>query len=195
LPLLFILMLSIHRHYARIAREVAVSGPIRLEPPGKMIAVIPIDYLNVLAEKALQTAYGLSKEIHILHIQEEQSDRDFSSEWRVDVQPSIDRGGLPEPKLVILKSRYRKVITPILNYIWQLEGQNPETVIAVLVPQLIESRWYYGLLHNRRADILKSVLLLKGRNRILIVNVPWNLEKELPPSFFDRKELRDRFRA
>jgi amino acid transporter len=195
LPLLFILMLSIHRHYARIAREVAVSGPIRLEPPGKMIAVVPIDYLNVLAEKALQTAYGLSKDIHILHIQEEQSDRDFSSEWRVDVQPSIDCGGLPEPKLVILKSRYRKVITPILNYIWQLEGQNPETVIAVLVPQLIESRWYYGLLHNRRADILKSVLLLKGRNRILIINVPWNLEKELPPSFFDRKELRDRFRA
>ncbi len=195
LPLLFILMLSIHRHYARIAREVAVSGPIRLEQPGKMIAVVPIDYLNVLAEKALQTAYGLSKDIHVLHIQEEQSDRDFSSEWCVDVQPSIDRAKLPEPKLVILKSPYRKVITPILNYIWQLEGQNPETVIAVLVPQLIESRWYYGLLHNRRADILKTVLLLKGRNRILIVNVPWNLEKELPVNFFDRKELRDRFRA
>jgi amino acid transporter len=195
LPLLFILMLSIHRHYARIAREVAVSGPIRLEQPGKMIAVVPIDYLNVLAEKALQTAYGISKEIHILHIQEEQSDRDFSSEWRIDVQPSIDRAGLPEPKLVILKSPYRKVITPILNYIWQLEGQNPETVIAVLVPQLIESRWYYGLLHNRRADILKTVLLLQGRNRILIVNVPWNLEKELPANFFDRKELRDPFRA
>ena len=195
LPLLFILMLSIHRHYARIAREVAVSGPIRLEQPGKMIAVVPIDYLNVLAEKALQTAYGLSKDIHVLHIQEEQSDRDFSSEWCVDVQPSIDRAKLPEPKLVILKSPYRKVITPILNYIWQLEGQNPEAVIAVLVPQLIESRWYYGLLHNRRADILKTVLLLKGRNRILIVNVPWNLEKELPVNFFDRKELRDRFRA
>jgi amino acid transporter len=195
LPVLFILMLSIHRHYARIAREVAVSGPIRLEQPGKMMAVVPIDYLNVLAEKALQTAYGISKEIHILHIQEEQSDRDFSAEWRADVQPSIDRAGLPEPKLVILKSPYRKVITPILNYIWQLEGQNPETVIAVLVPQLIESRWYYGLLHNRRADILKTVLLLQGRNRILIVNVPWNLEKELPANFFDRKELRDPFRS
>jgi amino acid transporter len=195
LPLLFILMLSIHRHYTRIVREVAVSGPIRLEKPGKMIAVVPIDYLNVLAQKAIQTAYGLCKEVHILHVQEEQSDRDFSNEWRIDVQPSIECAGLAAPKLVILKSRYRKVITPILNYIWQLEGQNPETVIAVLIPQLVESRWYYGPLHNRRADILKTVLLLKGRNRILIVNVPWNLEKELPDSFFDRKELRDRFRA
>jgi amino acid transporter len=195
MPLLFILMLSINRHYTRIGREVAVSGPIRLERPSKMIAVVPIDYLNVLAEKALQIAYGLSQNIHIVHVQEEHSGRDFSSEWRLDVQPSIDRSGLPEPNLVILKSPYRKVITPILNYIWQLEGKNPENVIAVLVPQLIESRWYYSLLHNRRADILKTVLLLQGRNRILIVNVPWNLEKELPAKVADRKELRDRFRA
>jgi amino acid transporter len=195
LPLLFALMLSIHHHYKRIAREVAVSGPIRLERPNKMIAVVPIDYLNVLAEKALQIAYGLSQDVHVLHIQEEQSDRDFSSEWHTDVQPSIDRTGLPEAKVIILKSPYRKVITPILNYIWQLEGKNPEKVIAVLVPQLIESRWYYGLLHNRRADILKTLLLLKGRNRILIVNVPWNLEKELPTEVAGRRELRDRFRA
>jgi amino acid transporter len=195
LPLLFILMLSIHRHYTRIGREVAVSGPIRLERPRKMIAVVPIDYLNVLAEKAIQIAYGLSQDVHIVHIQEEQSPRDFSSEWRVDVQPSIERARLPEPNLVILKSPYRKVITPILNYIWQLEGKNPESVIAVLVPQLIESRWYYSLLHNRRADVLKTVLLLKGRNRILIINVPWNLEKGLPAKVADRKELRDLFRA
>ena len=195
LPLLFILMLSIHHHYTKIGREVAVSGPIRLEQPKKMIAVVPIDYLNMLAEKALQIAYGLSKEIHIVHVQEEQSARDFSSEWRVDVKPSIDHAGLPEPNLVILKSPYRKVITPILNFIWQLEGSNPESVIAVLVPQLIESRWYYGLLHNRRAEILKTLLLLNGRNRILIINVPWNLEKELPPKVFGRKELRDRVRV
>jgi hypothetical protein len=130
-----------------------------------------------------------------VHIQEEHSARDFSSEWRVDVQPSIERAKLTQPNLVILKSPYRQVITPILNYIWQLEGKNPENVIAVLVPQLVESRWYYNLLHNRRADILKTVLLLKGRNRILIINVPWNLEKELPAKVADRKELRDLFRA
>src|ERR1700736_36495 len=53
MPLLFILMLSINRHYTRSGREVAVSGPIRLERPREMIAVVPIEHLNVLAEKAL----------------------------------------------------------------------------------------------------------------------------------------------
>jgi amino acid transporter len=195
IPLLFILMLAINRHYLRIGREVAVSGPVRLQRPSEMIAVVPIEHLNALAEKALQIAYGLSENIHVVHIREEHSTRDFSNEWRLDVQPSIDREGLSEPNLVILTSPYRKVITPILNYIWQLEAKNPKNTIAVLVPQLVESRWYYGLLHNRRAAILKTVLLLKGRNRIVIVNVPWNLEKELPAKVADRKELRDWFRA
>jgi amino acid transporter len=195
IPLLFILMLAINRHYLRIGREVAVSGPVRLQRPSEMIAVVPIEHLNALAEKALQIAYGLSENIHVVHIREEHSTRDFSNEWRLDVQPSIDREGLSEPNLVILTSPYRKVITPILNYIWQLEAQNPKNTIAVLVPQLVESRWYYSLLHNRRAAILKTVLLLKGRNRIVIVNVPWNLEKELPSKVADRKELRDWFRA
>jgi hypothetical protein len=195
LPLLFILMLLIKRHYSRIAREVAVSGPIQLERPCEMIAVVPIEHLNILAEKALQVAYGLSQNVHILHIEEEHSDRDFSSEWRVDVQPSLERSGLPAPALVILKSPYRKVITPILNYIWQLEGKNPKNSIAVLIPQLVESRWYYSFLHNRRAAILRTVLLLKGRNRIVIINVPWNLEKELPTKIGERRALRDPFRA
>jgi amino acid transporter len=195
LPLLFILMLLIHRHYLRIAREVAVSGPVRLERPNEMIAVIPIEHLNMLAEKALQIAYGLSNNIHVVHIKEEHSDRDFSREWRIDVQPSLDRVGLSGANLVILKSPYRRVITPILNYIWELEAKNPQNMIAVLIPQLVESRWYYSLLHNRRAAILRTLLMLKGRNRILIINVPWNLEKELPAQFFSRKELRDLFRA
>ena len=90
LPLLFILMLSINRHYSRIAREVAVSGPIRLEQPREMIAVVPIDHLNILAEKALQVAYGLSQNIHVLHIQEEHSDRDFSQRMETR-RPAIHR--------------------------------------------------------------------------------------------------------
>jgi hypothetical protein len=61
--------LSINRHYSRIAREVAVSGPIQLERPCEMIAVVATEHLNILAEKALQVAYGLSENVHILHIE------------------------------------------------------------------------------------------------------------------------------
>jgi len=69
------------------------------------------------------------------------------------------------------------VISPILDYIWDLERENPGDTVAVLIPQLIETHWYYSFLHNQRATILRNILLLKGQNRIVIVNVPWKIEK------------------
>jgi hypothetical protein len=69
------------------------------------------------------------------------------------------------------------VVSPILDHIWKLERENPDETVVVLIPQLIEAHWCYSFLHNQRATILRNELLLKGENRILIVNVPWQIEK------------------
>jgi hypothetical protein len=84
---------------------------------------------------------------------------------------------LPLPHLEVIQSPFRRVVAPTLDYIWRLERDNPDRTIAVLIPQLIESHWYYSFLHNQRARILRTVLLLKGLNRIVIVNVPWHMQK------------------
>jgi hypothetical protein len=94
------------------------------------------------------------------------------------VTPALADAGLPEPDLVLLKSPYRRVISPVLNHIWQLEHDHPDRIIAVLIPQLIESRWYYSFLHNQKGAVLRTLLLLKGCNRIITVNVPWHLSRE-----------------
>ena len=176
LPGLYLFMLLIHRHYTKIGAELALTGPIEVVKPRPMIAVIPIMNLNVLAQKALQIAYSLADEISVVHIEREDSQRDFQSEWDKNVTPAIVQAKLPEPNLVILQSPYRHVVAPTLDYIWQLERDNPDRSIAVLLPQLIESHWYYSFLHNQRAAILRTVLLMKGMNRIVIVNVPWHIQ-------------------
>jgi hypothetical protein len=177
IPALYLLMYSIRHHYSEIAAELAVSERLRLQPPGGIIAVVPVDTLNALAHKALQVACGLSRRIHVIHVKYENDQRDFRSEWNRHVQSSIKQSGLPEPQLVVLESPYRKIISPILDYIWKLERENREDAIAVLIPQLIETHWYYSFLHNQRATILRSILLLKAENRILIVNIPWRIQK------------------
>jgi hypothetical protein len=48
-------------------------------------------------------------------------------------------------------------------------------LISVLVPELVERRWYYYLLHNQRATALKVLLYAKGNRRIIVINVPWYL--------------------
>ena len=58
----------------------------------------------------------------------------------------------------------------------KLEKDHPERHVAVLIPELVEDHWYNYLLHNQRAQWLKAILLLKGNERIITVNVPWYLE-------------------
>jgi amino acid transporter len=177
LPGLYLFMLLIHHHYEKIGEELALCGPIELKPPRPMIAVIPIMNLNSLAQKALQIAYSLSGEVSVVHIRRDGSHRDFCQEWEEQIQPAMSRVNLPLPHLEIVESPYRRVVAPTLDYIWRLERDNPDRTIAVLIPQLIESHWYYSFLHNQRAAILRTVLLMKGMNRIVIVNVPWHIEK------------------
>ena len=47
--------------------------------------------------------------------------------------------------------------------------------LAVILPELVQRRWYHQLLHNKRAAVLKAMLLMKGNARIVVINVPWYL--------------------
>ena len=179
LPLLFLIMQAIEWHYREVAEEIAISGPVPLREPSPLIAVVPLDHLNTVSARALQAAFAVTKKVHVVHVEHEDGDQDFAADWDKYVKPSIRKSRLPEPKVAVLKSPYRKVVAPTLNYIWNLERENPDSSIVVLIPQLVESHWYYSFLHNQRASILRTVLLLKGRNRILIMNVPWHLQCQL----------------
>jgi hypothetical protein len=41
--------------------------------------------------------------------------------------------------------------------------------------------WWDGMLHNRRSDLLKVILLMRGNRRIIVINIPWYLEKDIAP--------------
>ena len=85
------------------------------------------------------------------------------------------KAGLPVPELVLLKSPYRFVVRPIVDYALRLERENPGRHVAVLVPELVEKRWYYILLHDNRSSALKALLLVRGNDRITVINIPWYL--------------------
>lgn len=52
------------------------------------------------------------------------------------------------PELVIVDSPYRHVLGPILDYIRETRRQLPDRDIAVIIPELVESRWWHHVLHN-----------------------------------------------
>jgi hypothetical protein len=99
----------------------------------------------------------------------------LASRWSELVDEPARQAGLTPPPLVVLQSPYRFVIRPILSYVLELEKSDPTRQIAVLIPELVERRWYLNLLHNHRSAVLKTLLLFQGDQRITVINIPWYL--------------------
>ena len=95
--------------------------------------------------------------------------------WDERVLGPIKSANLAEPELVTLHSSFRLVIGPLIDYIFELEKQNPGRKIAVLLPELVVKHWWENLLHNQRVQLLKLILLLRGNQRLVVVNIPWYL--------------------
>ena len=92
----------------------------------------------------------------MVHIESGEDTDDFASRWHELVEIPAREAGMPVPELVILKSNYRFVIRPIVAYAVELERTNPDREVAVLLGELVENRWYYTLLHNNRAEVLRA---------------------------------------
>ncbi len=173
IPAIMIVMVAIRRHYRRVEAEVANPVPLDLSDLRAPLVVVPILSWNRISQKGLRFALTLSSEVQALHIDCEKDSGNFCQTWQRDVEEPAKRAGRVAPRLVVLPSPYRFVITPILDYILELERTNPGRQIAVLIPELVERHWYHYFLHNQRAEWLRALLLAKGNQRVFLVNVPW----------------------
>jgi amino acid transporter len=175
IPAIMILMIAVRRHYDREQAETAKPEPLELSGLRQPLVVVPILRWDKVAQKGLRYAFILSADVQGLHIDCGEGSKQLRANWSSFVEEPAKKAGLPIPKLVVLNSPYRFIINPILDYVLELEEKNPDREIAVLVPELVEQRWYHYLLHNQRAAWLKALLLLKGNQRIIVIDVPWYL--------------------
>jgi amino acid transporter len=169
-------MLWVRRHYDAVALEIQLSAPLQIEHLGPPIVIVPIQSWTSMSQRAMQFALTLSPEIHALHVGAEEETNALRDDWnRLVAEPVAQAGGTP-PTLVNLSSPFRLIIKPILDYVQQMELDNPGRQIAVIVPELVERHWYHYPLHNQRAELLKALLLVKGSRNIVLINVPWYID-------------------
>ena len=175
-PMLIAMMLSIKRHYDSVAVEVEEPCPLHttnLEPP---IVVIPMARWNKIAEKALRFGMTLSPMLKVVHVDSDDEDADAVDRmWQDMVISPLRAANLPEPELITVKSSYRTILSPVMDVVLRLEEQYPHVKIAVILPELVVRHWWEYFLHNQRVQILKLLLLVKGKQRIVVVNIPWYL--------------------
>ena len=95
--------------------------------------------------------------------------------WEENVLGPFAKRVCPSRELITLHSTFRLIIAPLMDYILELEQQNPDRKITVLLPELVVNHWWENLLHNQRVQLLKLLLLLRGKQRIIVVDIPWYL--------------------
>jgi hypothetical protein len=177
IPVLIWIMVSVKRHYTRIKSQMAERAPIRLTNLEQPLVVIPMAGWDKITEKALRFGMLISKEIKVIHIHSDDMEGDEGLEkiWEDLIAAPIRKENLSEPELVTIPSNFRFVISPLMDYILHLEAENPGRKVAVLLPELVVRHWWENALHNQRVQLLKLLLLLRGNQRIVVINIPWYL--------------------
>jgi amino acid transporter len=175
IPTIMISMFSIRRHYDSVTQELVNPAPltlVHLHPP---LVVVPMLSLNKVIRGGLEFAMNLSTDVNVVHVECTVNKEELLKHWNEVVAEPLKQSGLPVPQLTFLGSPYRFIINPIVEYVLDLEKQNPQREIAVVIPELVEKHWYQYFLHNQRASWLKAALLRRGTRRIAIIDVPWYL--------------------
>jgi amino acid transporter len=175
-PSLLALFIGVRSHYRTIAREVATDAPLDaggLEPP---LVLLPIRGWSAITRKALRFALKISPEIYALHIADDEHMMvELEDEWERRVRAPARAAGVPPPRLIVIASPYRRLYAPLKQTVSDLQRAHPGRDIAVIVPELVGTRWYHLLLHNQTAAVIKAHLLFSGFRRVVVINVPWYL--------------------
>ena len=174
-PALILSMRAIKRHYGRVSCEVNIDRPLSLENLAEPLVIVPLDRWSRITEKGLRFAMKLSDKIQAVHVDAEDSCKEIKQIWQRDVAAPLTQSGRAVPELVILPSPCRYVLPPLVDYVLKVELDHPERQIAVLIPELMVKHWWQTPLHNQRAQLLRLLLLWRGNQRIIVINIPWYL--------------------
>ena len=175
IPGLILLMVGVKRHYTSVAEAICIDRAIYLENLMHPLVVVPLDNWTRITEKGLRFAMKLSDQVQAVHVDAEEARERVEAMWQRNVARPTAKVNKPVPELVFIPSPYRFVISPLVDHILQLERDHPERQIAVLVPELVVKHWWQAPLHNQRAQLLKLLLLVRGNQRITVINIPWYL--------------------
>ncbi len=182
IPAALLVLHAVHRYYAGLDRQLlSDAAPLDLRHPRPPVLLIPIARWDRVAEKAVLFAMRLSSDVTALHCTElegpdaEEQAKSIRADWeRCVARPARD-AGLPPPRLEVRPSPYRSVLGPLLRMVAEEGRREPGRPVAVILPQLVEGRWWEAAMHVHRERRLRTALLRDAGPELAVIGVPWQL--------------------
>ncbi len=162
IPLLILLLQSIHTHYRRFAIDVAFRGRSPILPHAHTV-VVPVSSVNKAASAALVYATTLSRNVRTVHVEIEPA-------LMPRIQHEWDRWDIGY-ELEVLPSPFRSVLGPLVEFVGQIQAETPGALVTVVTPEIVPRHWWEHLLHNKTALYIRTAFLFKPN--VVVVAVPY----------------------
>jgi amino acid transporter len=166
IPVLWVMMRAIHRHYDRVRAELRADSDSEMLP-SRVHALVLVSTLHKPTLRALAFARATRPDTltAITVNMDDNETRALQQDWAAR--------GINAP-LKVIESPYREITRPLINYVKNLRRESPRDVICVYIPEYVVGRWWENLLHNQSALRLKGRLLFEPG--VMVTSVPWQLD-------------------
>jgi len=164
IPMLVAVFEVTRRHYDQVAAELTVQG-WQPEPVKHHTVLVPIGGIQKAVVQALRYGRTLSDDVRAVY---------------VDIDPAATEGLRQQwsawgqrTELIVLESPYRSLMEPLLEYVEEVQADNPDGYVTVILPEFVPRRIWHHLLHNQHALLIKGALLFKPN--VIVTSVPFHL--------------------
>lgn len=167
IPVTVFLFKKIHSHYIAVGKELSLLGK---KPPGRLkkikhTVIMPVSGLHQGVLEAAQYATTISDDVRAVYVE-------IDSEATLRVQ-EVWNQWLPEIPFVVLKSPYRSVVQPLLQYMDDVEQIACDDLVTVVIPEFVTAKWWHQLLHNHTAIFIRTALAF--RRRKVVTSIRYHL--------------------
>ena len=155
IPILVLFFTRIHAHYLAVGRELSL---LEDTPPAgltrvKHTVIVPISGIHRGVIDALRYAISISDDVRACYVE-------IDAETTERVKREWIRWAHEVP-FVVLKSPYRSVIAPLLEYIEDVEQTTHGDMITIIIPEFVTRKWRYQVLHNQTALLIRAALMFR----------------------------------
>ncbi|SEO39675.1 amino acid/polyamine/organocation transporter, APC superfamily [Trujillonella endophytica] len=177
MPVLFLLMRAINRHYSHVSAQLVPDTDARTLP-SRVNAIVLVSKVHKPTLRALAFARATRPDaLTALTVDVDDTElRGLQADW--------ERYDIPVP-LTVLESPYREITRPVVDYVKAIRRKSPRDLVVVFVPQYVVGHWWENLLHNQSALRLRA--RLQFQPGVMITTVPWQLESSVGRDLDDRR--------
>ncbi len=168
LPAVMFVFYRIHQHYLNTADQLRICMDTEKPCIKGSTVVVPVSGVTRAVLHSLSYAKSLTDNVVAVYVGFDEEDiQKMELKWK-EWDPGV--------RLIVLRSRYRSVIRPLIKFIDTVEWKTATTDhITILIPQFITKHWWQAILHNQTSIFIRTYLM--NQKDIVVATVPYHLNK------------------